>query len=413
MDAEILATGSELVLGRIANTNAAWLSRELEALGIPVRFHTAVGDRFDDLLAALRLAAARVRLVLVTGGLGPTADDLTREVASRFLRRRLVRRPELVQLLRERFAARRIQMAPSNLRQADIPDGALLVPNPTGTAPGFIGRRGRARVVALPGVPREMELMFRETVAPYLRAERRERRAIHLRDLLVYGIPESTLGDRLGPLFAPEGNPSVGTLLRSGTIVVRVRAEAATESLARRRVDARARRIRARLGELVYGEGEGGLEDAVLQLLAERRRTLAVAESCTGGLVAHKLTNVPGASASLLEGTVVYSNEAKTRRLGVSRRLLASHGAVSAPVAEAMALGAARRAGSDFAVAVTGIAGPAGGTPDKPVGLVFVAVAGPSRVHVEEYHFAGERVALKERSANAALNLLRQELLRS
>ncbi|MBI5367164.1 MAG: competence/damage-inducible protein A [Planctomycetes bacterium] len=406
MDAEIVATGSELVLGRIANTNAAWLSRELEALGFPVRFHTAVGDRRDDLLAALRLAARRARIVLITGGLGPTADDLTRAVVAALLRRPLVRDPAAVEHIRARFAARGLPMTPSNLVQADRPAGTHSVPNPGGTAPGFIARRGRARLIALPGVPREMEVMFRATVAPYLLGLSRRPTAIAVRELLVYGLPESTLGERLGALFRPEGNPAVGTMLRSPTVVVRVRASAATAAAAARRADACARRIRARLGDAVYGEGEGNLEHEVIRLLSARRRTLALAESCTGGLIGHKLTNVPGASAVLLAGTIAYANATKTSALGVPRRLLARHGAVSAPVAEAMARGARRRAGADFAVAVTGIAGPTGGTPEKPVGLVFLAVAGPRGVRVEEHRFPGERGWVKERAA-AALNALR------
>lgn len=412
MNAEIIATGSELVLGRIANTNAAWLSRELETLGIPVRFHTAVGDRMGDLVAAFRLAARRAHVVLVTGGLGPTADDLTRLAAARFAGRRLVRHADLAAGIAARFAARNVVMTPSNLRQADLPAGASVVPNPIGTAPGFVLRRGRSVLVALPGVPREMELMFRQTVAGLLCARTRARRAFCTRDLLTFGLPESTLGDRLGALFRPEGNPSVGTLLRAGTVVVRVRAEDASPARARRRAGALVRRIRTRLGAAVYGEGEGGLEDVVVRRLTAARRTLALAESCTGGLVGHRLTNVPGASAVLLEGTVAYSNAAKVRTLQVPRRLLAAHGAVSAPVAEAMARGAARRAGADFGLAVTGIAGPSGGSAEKPVGLVFVAVAGPRRrTRVEEYRFPGDRAWIKERSAATALNLLRLELL--
>jgi len=405
MKCAILSIGSELMEGRIADTNAAWLSEQLTELGLDVVRHVAVGDRRADILSALRDMEKSVAVTIVTGGLGPTPDDPTREVFARFCGTPLVERPEAARHIRELFARRGIAPPASNFGQACIPDGADYLHNPTGTAPGFALSHGGCRFFTLPGVPSEMKVMFNESVGPALHAL--SRRVIRVRSLHTLGMSEALIGERLAEMMAEGHSPAVATQASEGTITVRITAREADEASARAKLEATEREIRARLGEVVFAADGQTLAGAVAELLEKRGLTLAVAESCTGGEIAARLTDVPGISRFLLEGAVTYSNASKVARLGVPEELLRRHGAVSPETAEAMAAGMRQSSGAAVALSATGIAGPAGGSAEKPVGLVCIGIADRSGARAERVMVFGTREQIKVRAAKRALNILR------
>ncbi|TWT40975.1 Nicotinamide-nucleotide amidohydrolase PncC [Phycisphaerae bacterium RAS1] len=407
----IISSGSELTLGQSIDTNSAWLSRELAGRGIRPARHITVGDAAADLRDALESAARRADVILLTGGLGPTEDDLTRFVLADIAGAPLELHAASLAQLEAFFAARKRPMPERNRIQAMIPGGARPLPNSCGTAPGiFIELRGTP-CFALPGVPFEMRVMFRDQVAAHLDGSRG---VILSRRLSTYGRGESEIGDAIRDLMARGRNPEVGTTAQLGEIGIRINAAADAVQAALRLLDADEAEVRRRLGELVFGRDEETLAGAVGDLLQKRHATLATAESCTGGMIGQMLTATPGSSAYYLGGVVAYSNEAKERLLDVPRDVLDAHGAVSRPAAEAMAEGARRRFSADFAVSVTGIAGPSGGRPDKPVGLVYLGIAAAEGVAVEEYRFGEDapRDVIRERAARTALNRLRLALLR-
>lgn len=411
LTAELVAVGSELTSGHVLNTNVCWLSQRLADCGIRTVFHTTVGDEAERMAEALRTATRRADLVIVTGGLGPTRDDFTREVIARAAGKPLVRHQPSVEDIAGKFRRFGARLTENNLQQAYIPEGAEVIPNRRGTAPGFALRVGGAVVVALPGVPREMKLMFSDWVEPYLRRQGLCR-GVHLtRQLHCFGAGESAIDSRIRHLMAPDHNPVVALLAQEGTITVKMTATADTPAEARRLLDETEQEVRGLLGRLVFGRDGEGLEDAVAKLLLAEGKTLAVAESCTGGLVSSLLTRVPGISAAFLMGVVAYANEAKTALLGVPGGLIEAHGAVSPEVARAMAEGVRRRAGADLACAVTGIAGPTGGTETKPVGLVWFAVSDEAGTEVFERRFRGARTEVQLRAAKTVLNALRLRLL--
>jgi len=414
MKVEILSIGSELMAGRIADTNAAFLSEQITLLGFAVGRHTAVGDVRADIRAAIEEISERADLAVATGGLGPTRDDPTRECFSAACAADLVEDPESTRHIRELFAARNVVPPPSNFGQAYVPRGSEVIPNPTGTAAGFAVQRGRCRFFCLPGVPSEMKVMYRQTVEPFLR--RASGRVTIVRTLHTFGISESLIGERLYELMAEDHNPNVATQAHEGIITIRLTATAADEAAARLRIEAAEKEVRAQLEDAVFGADEmATIAQAVAALLGRTRKTVALAESCTGGEISARLTDVPGISAHLLESAVTYSNESKIRRLGVPRETLERDGAVSASVAEAMARGMRSTSGADVALSVTGIAGPAGGTATKPIGLVYMALADAAGARVEEARLAGvsrsglagAREQIKDRAAKRALNMLR------
>lgn len=412
MIAGVLSVGSEVVLGQVVDTNAAWLSRELAVLGFEVVEHAAVGDEQDRIAEKVKEMSNRVDVLVITGGLGPTADDLTRQVLARLSGQPLVLDDEALESIQKIFAARGLEMPDTNRVQAMIPMGATILRNRRGTAVGFLLPLGRAEVAALPGVPHEMKGMFVEELAPRLR--QRSRGAVVLvRNVRTFGLPESLVGQRIAHLMGERDNPHVGTLAQDGVISVEMIARGENAERAGALLDSCEREIRSLLGEAVYGVDVPGLEFAVAEWLERLGWTLAVAESCTGGLVSGALTRVPGISRFFVEGVVTYSNGAKVRRLGVPEALIEEYGAVSAAVAQAMAEGARRTAGSDASVALTGIAGPSGGTAEKPVGLVFIATSTPAATHVSEHRFAGDRDIVRDRAAKTALNLLRLSLMKA
>jgi len=398
MNIELITTGSELLLGLVANTHLQFLARELAPLGLRIVRHTTVGDDPAALRAVIGEALARADLLLITGGLGPTSDDRTRDVVAELLRRPLHLDTQVAEQIRERFRKRGREMPEQNLVQAMVPEGARVLPNPNGTAPGLAIEDGDKRIFLLPGPPREMEPMFRESVVPLLPRGP----ATPCRTYKVAGLPESAVEQKVAAALGGLADVELGYCARPGEVEVRIIGASLAEADAR---------IRAALGEDIFGTDAERLEEVVVRMLAAAQRTVVTAESCTGGFIAHRLTNVSGASAVFLNGWIAYSNAAKMRDLGVRDETLKQHGAVSEPVARQMAEGARARSGADYALSATGIAGPTGGTPDKPVGLVFIGLATPTRTLAQRWQFSFDRETFKWMVSQTALDLLRRELL--
>lgn len=408
MRAEIIAVGTELLLGQIANTNARFLSEQLARLGVGVYFHTVVGDNRDRLRSVLEIARSRSDLIVLCGGLGPTEDDLTRETVAEFLGLPLVLDAGVLQRLEALFASMGRAMPPNNKRQAMVIQGGQILPNPRGTAPGQYVEAGGRRYLLLPGPPTELEPMVRESVVPLIQTwTDRESGAIRSRVLRLYGIGESAMVEQIADLLDNQSNPTIAPLASEGEVTLRLTARAADEAGALALIDPLESELRRRLGKYIYGCDDETLAVAVGKELAARGWTVAVAESCTGGLVGEMLTEVPGSSRYFLGGVIAYDNSAKQGLLGVPGEVLARAGAVSTETAALMAEGAARRLGADWGVSVTGIAGPGGGTPEKPVGLVYVGVYHSAmKPWVKRFQFYGDRRQIRIRSAKAALYAL-------
>lgn len=411
MQAELIFTGTELLLGEILNTHAQYLGRRLLALGIEVILHTTVGDDWERLAQVLRQSLQRATgLIIITGGLGPTSDDLTKETVAGVLGLPMVVDEATLRSLEEYAAGRGVAMSEGMAKQAYFPAGARILPNPVGTAPGALLEHQGKVLVLLPGPPGELKAMFEEAVVPYLSSLVGRGPVICSRVLKVTGLGETGVQQLIGDLV--EEQAGISYLARPGEVHVRVSARAPSEAQARQVVADLLGRIQERLGDYVFGFDEEVLEEVVGRLLAERGLTLALAESCTGGLIGARLTSVPGSSRYFLGSLVAYHNRVKERVLGVPGEVLQSCGAVSREVAAAMARGARLLAGADIGVGVTGIAGPAGGTPSKPVGLTYIALDVPEGSLVREYRFPGRREAVRQGATNAALNMVRLYLLR-
>jgi nicotinamide-nucleotide amidase len=393
---EVLSTGSELLRGRNVDTHLGWFARKLEAAGLEVRHHQTIDDDLGRLVDALKLAASRADILLFTGGLGPTEDDFTRAAVEEAFHRPLEFRKDLWATIQARFRKYKIRMAAINKRQAYVPKGATVLPNPNGSAPGFCLREGDVFFAAMPGPPREMYPMFLDHVLPRIRVPV----GFELWEGKSYGVPEGTVDEIVRRIVGTRG--TYGLTVRAGQVSITIRTEGAGR---KRAITALAGRVARELGEAFYTDE---LHEHVAGRLMETGTTVAVAESCTGGLITHRLTEVPGVSDVLVESAVTYSNDSKTRRLGVPAEMIRAHGAVSEEVARAMALGIARTSGAEVGVAVTGIAGPGGGTAEKPTGLCYMAV----NDWVERRVFSGDRSTVKDRAAGTALNMVRLWLLR-
>jgi nicotinamide-nucleotide amidase len=413
MKAEIVAIGSELVSGQSLDTNSQWISQKLEALGIPVRFHAVLGDDLAENVAAFRIAIGRVSLVVMSGGLGPTQDDLTREALAETAGVPLVEDPSSLEAIQAMFARRNRTMPERNRVQALMPRGAQALPNRVGTAPGVWMAVGGTIVACLPGVPHEMRIMFEEQVIPRLRSHGIVGRLIHQRKINLFGKGESEIEAEALDLTVRGRNPEVGITAHEATISFRISASGTTEDEAARAMEPTVATIRDRFAHMILGEGTDDMPEAVAAELARTNTTLATAESCTGGLIARMITTVPGISAHFFGGVVSYGNEAKVALLGVEPRLIEQHGAVSPEVAAAMATGVRDRLSAGIGLSVTGIAGPGGGTAEKPVGLVYLGLAMDRGVQTRRIEIGPEqpRDVIQGRAAKQALNWVRLTLL--
>ena len=405
MIAEILSVGTELLMGQIANTDAQFISRRLGELGVTIYRHSTVGDNPARVREALQEALSRSDMVITTGGLGPTEDDLTKEMVAEYFGLEMeLHQPSLdaLKAFMERFGKK---MTPNNLKQAYFPRGCTVMPNACGTAPGCIVEQGGKTVAVLPGPPMELMDMFDRQLAPYLQA--RSGQVIRSRFLKIFGLGESNVETLLSDLFH-SGNPTLALYCGPGEVTARITDRAAAPEKAEAMMQPVYEEILRRVGEAYYGEGVNRTPaDAVLELLKNRGETVTFAESCSGGLLCGAFVDCAGASDCLKESFVTYANEAKEQMLGVKSETLARCGAVSGECAREMALGAARAAGADWAVSVTGIAGPGGGTAEKPVGTVWIGVAHGGAAQAREYHFRGQRQWIRKLSVVNALNQLR------
>ncbi len=403
--------GTELLLGQITDTNATFICRELAAIGVDVYFRTTLGDNLGRIVEAIRLAAARSDVVLLTGGLGPTPDDVTREAIAEATGRPLREDPASRRAIEEYFRKLEREPTAANFKQALIPEGGRAIPNGAGTAPGVFLEHEGTVIIALPGVPREMEQMMRRFVLPELRARRPEGLIIKSRVLRVIGLGESNVVKMAEEILARQTNPTIAPLAGRGEVLLRITAKCSSEQEADERIAETEAQLRQVLGEHIYGVDQATLEEDVVGRLIRAGKTIAVAESCTGGLIGNRITNVSGSSRCFPGGVVAYANEAKMALLGVDQDLLAKHGAVSAEVAAAMATGVRELFRADLGVSATGIAGPTGGTAEKPVGLVFIGLATAESVVTERHHFLRDRLDNKFRTSQAALALVRSYLL--
>ena len=462
--AEIITIGTEIIFGQIIDTNTPYIAQNLSEKGIQVQFQTSVGDDKELLKSALKIARDRVNLIITAGGLGPTANDITREAVSEFLGIPLIPDKEAYARILKYLGNQHINKQdeyrkqvtahpPRNLppplfspsmrgtgggiqgdnesspplpvlseaegvgggetlrKQTMIPEGALALHNDNGTATGLALNCGNTEIVCLPGVPREMQSMLNKYLEIYTKKHYLEGRCTLSRDLHTFGVSEPEVESQIKEYADKEDSIKVMTLVHDGIVTINILATAKTRESAIKLLDRIEQDIRKELGNAVFGVGDETLECAVAVLLKKYHKTIAVAESCTGGLVSDKLTNIPGISEFFLEGVVAYSNKAKVETLGVSEDLIGKYGAVSPQVARAMAEGIKRRSSSDIAVGITGIAGPTGATKEKPVGLVYIAVASGNDVEVKECRFKGSRIDIKNFSANTALNIVRLLLL--
>jgi nicotinamide-nucleotide amidase len=409
LNAEIIAIGSEMLTPFRLDTNSLWLTERLNSMGVEVKLKTVVGDDEARLEETVRDAMKRSEIVIATGGLGPTEDDITRKIFARVLKRQLILEDAILEKLRARFARRNMPMPEINARQALVIHGAQILENDNGTAPGMLITEGKRTIVLLPGPPREMKPIFDALVAPVLK-QRAGDMLIVRRTLSIFGLGESAVDELAAPIYTKYQNPSTTILFKDGQIELHLTAQARNENETVKLLDDLAGRLDEVLGEYIFSRKNETLEEVVGQSLKMRGYTLATAESCTGGLLAGRITDVPGSSEYFLEGVVSYSNEAKIDLLGVPKKLIATHGAVSEQVAGAMAAGIRKRAGSTFGVGVTGVAGPGGGSSEKPVGLVYIALADDSQNTTRKFIFPGDRQFIRTLSVNAALDMVRRRI---
>ena len=414
MRAEIVSVGTELLLGQIVDTNAAYVAKALSAVGIGVYRRQTVGDNHERLMNALRQALADSEIVITIGGLGPTMDDITRDGLAEAFGDPLRLDETIAQKLRDGFALRNTPLLESNLRQAMAPVYGRALDNPNGTAPGLLFENtvnGVDRIgIALPGPPNEFIPLVDNTVLPYLREKTGNVGTIRSLTLRVAGMGESLVEDKIKDLML-DANPTVAPYAKVGEVHLRVTARADSEAEADALIVERAQQVRSRLGIVIYGENDDAIEAVVVRLLRENKQTIATAESCTGGMVAQRITDVSGSSRVFSGGVVAYSNEAKTDLVAVPAETIARVGAVSPEVAQALAEGARQRFGTTYGIGITGVAGPDGGTPEKPVGLVYIGVAYAGGCDVEKCNFIGSRQVVRTRSAQTALNMLRLRIL--
>ncbi|MEI8175954.1 MAG: competence/damage-inducible protein A [Candidatus Omnitrophota bacterium] len=411
MNAEIISIGTELLLGHIVNTNAAYIAEGLASIGVDHYYQTTVGDNPRRLADTLLNALERSDVVILTGGLGPTIDDVTTQTIADAFKRRLVLDAAALKDIKEFFKRLRRDVPKISLRQALIPEGATTLKNRFGTAPGIVLKEGGHIVIALPGPPREMQPMMTDLVLPYVRSLHREAQILKTRSLRIIGMGEPYVNERVKDFLSLSGPVRLGIYAKQGEVELKIMAKAPNDEKASAEIMRLEKIIRQRFGGHLYGADSETLAGIVGSLLNARKKSIAVAESCTGGLLANVLTNVSGSSGYFHEGVITYSNESKVRYLGVSAPLIKKCGAVSDEVARQMALGIRAAANSDIGVGITGIAGPTGATKNKPVGLVYIALSTDVMVICKEFRFAGSRTEIKHQASQAALNMVRLQFL--
>ena len=412
MTVELISVGTEILLGNIVNTNAAYLAEKIAILGLSCYHQSAVGDNEERLEDAIRLALSRSDIVILSGGLGPTKDDLTKEVTAKVFGRELYEDAHTKERIQSYFdqPGLKKEITPNNWKQALVPEGAIVVDNHNGTAPGLILEGEGKTAILLPGPPNEIKPMFERDIAPYL--NRLQPEGIYSTMVKVCSIGESKAETMVADLMEEQTNPTLAPYAKTGEVHFRVTAKAADEETAGKLMEPMLQELKKRFGNYIFTMDENvTMEESIVDLLKEKQMTVTTAESCTGGLLSGRILNVPGASAVYKEGYITYSNEAKEKLLGVSHETLETYGAVSYETAREMAAGAARSAGADVALAVTGIAGPDGGTKEKPVGLVYIGCFVKGKVRAEEFHFTGNRSKNRDYAVIKALTLLREELL--
>lgn len=408
MKAEIICIGTELLLGDIVNTNAYVIARALKEIGIDVYYHTSVGDNFERIKEIFTMAWKRSDIIITTGGLGPTRDDITKEAIAKALNLKMILNNEAMSKIEEFFKKINREFTENNIRQAFIPEGAEIIPNEVGLAPGVLLEKDDKVVIMLPGPPFEMEPMLKNFCIPYL--HKKSGAIIYSRVLKFYGIGEAALEEKLIDLIDSQTNPTIAPYAKMGEVTIRITAKAKNKEEALKMIEPIEEEIKRRVGKYIFAFDDQRIEDVVGKMLIEKGLTIAIAESCTGGLIAHKLTNIPGISQSLDRAIVSYSNRSKVELLGVNSLTIEKWGAVSEKTAEEMAKGVRKSSNCDIGLSVTGIAGPDGGTSEKPVGLVFIGYSDRNTTFSRKFYFKGQRNEIKERAANAALQLLRERL---
>jgi nicotinamide-nucleotide amidase len=408
MTAEIIAVGSELLTPQRVDTNSLFLTDQLNGMGVEVVTKCVIGDDLNRLADAVRRAVSRTEIVILCGGLGPTEDDLTRDAVAAALDRKLVYHPEITEALEQRFAQLKRKMVEVNKRQAFVVEGAEILPNDRGTAPGQWIEDSGSRLMLLPGPPHEMKAMFTRQCLPRL-VRIVPRQVIQTLVLRVAGMPESDLDQLISPVYKKYENPATTILAAAGDIQIHLRARCATEAEAMALLAEVAGPIDLLLGDRIYSRNGQSLEEVIGELLRKRGATLAVAESCTGGMLGERITSVPGSSEYFLGGFITYANRMKMDWLGVPEQIIEEHGAVSTETAEAMARGARRGAGTTYALSITGVAGPDGGTVKSPVGTVYVGLADAGGCSVTHRQFIGDRARIRQFSTQMALDILRRK----
>lgn len=410
MVVELISVGTEILLGNIVNTNAAYLAEKCAGLGLSCYYQDVVGDNEERLYETIRTALSRADILLLSGGLGPTQDDLTKEVAARVMGKSLYLHEESKAAIQHFFDQRGVEITDNNWKQAMMPEGCIVVDNPNGTAPGVIMAENGKHIILMPGPPNEMIPMFEASIMPYL--SKLQSCVIYSQTVKVCGVGESKAETMVRDLIDSQTNPTIATYAKTGEVHLRVTARAQDEKEARKLVKPMVKELKGRFGSHIYTtDDEVTLEKSVVDLLLANKLTISTVESCTGGLLAARLINVPGVSEVFKSGYITYSNKAKRRLLGIKKNTLLKHGAVSEAIAREMAKGAAMVSKADVTVSITGIAGPDGGSEDKPVGLVYIGCAVCGRITVKECHFSGDRAKIRENTVSSALSLMRDCIL--
>lgn len=411
MKAEIISIGTELLLGHIINTNTSYISKKMANLGIDVHYHSTVGDNEERLSKLLKTVLRRSDIVFTTGGLGPTVDDIMVSTVSKTIGRRLVFNKQIAKEIKKYFKKQHLPFPKDSLKQAYIPEGCVWLKNNVGTAPGLIIPLNKKIIICLPGPPREVNPILEKDVIPYLKRYTKTRQCIKSHSIKLVGLPEAAVNKKVKDLLRLSGTTTVGIYAHLGEVHLKITTKAKDEKACKNNISRIEAKIRKRFVPYLYGVDDETLEGVVARLLLKRKKTIGIAESCTGGLISNRITNIPGSSKYFKMGITAYSDEVKTCQLGVSRKLLNRYGAVSSAIALSMARGIRKRAHVDIGIGVTGIAGPGGATKTKPVGLVYMALVTDKEHISKKFFFLGKREEIKFLASQAALNLIRTHLL--